>query len=279
MDAEQFRQWQMLLEARTGVCVSDQRRVYLQTSLCSRMRALQIDDYQRYYDYVTDGLTGTIEWSALIDHLTVRETSFMRHRPSFDCVGRHLQQRLQQSDGGQPLQLWSLGCASGEEAWSLAITLEQAMAQVGKRQNYGIWATDISLKALEQGRAATYPASRMGGLQEAEIRRWLSGRENGQLQISENLRERVCFSRLNILELAQAPIQDMDIIFCQNLLIYFRRWRRRDLLNMLARRLVPGGMLVIGLGEITDWHNPLLIPVADDRVQAWVRRDDNADQE
>ena len=279
MDAEQFRQWQMLLESRTGVCVSDQRRVYLQTSLCSRMRTLQIADYQSYYDYVTNGLSGTIEWSALIDHLTVRETSFMRHRPSFDCVGRHLQQRLQQADPGQPLQLWSLGCASGEEAWSLAITLEQAMSQVGKRHNYGIWATDISLKALEQGRAATYPAARLGGLHEAEVRRWLQVRDNGQVQISDSLRERVCFSRLNILELAQAPIQDMDIIFCQNLLIYFRRWRRRDLLNMLARRLVPGGMLVIGLGEITDWHNPLLIPVADDRVQAWVRRDDNADQE
>lgn len=279
MNAEQFRQWQMLLEARTGVCVSDQRRVYLQTSLCSRMRTLQIADYQSYYDYVTNGLTGTIEWSALIDHLTVRETSFMRHRPSFECVGRHLQQRLQQADLSQPLQLWSLGCASGEEAWSLAITLEQAMSQVGKRHNYGIWATDISLKALEQGRAATYPSSRLGGLQDAEVRRWLQTQDNGQVQISESLRERVCFSRLNILELARAPIQDMDVIFCQNLLIYFRRWRRRDLLNMLARRLVPGGMLVIGLGEITDWHNPLLIPVADDRVQAWVRRDDNADQE
>lgn len=279
MDDEQFRQWQMLLESRTGVCVSDQRRTYLQTSLSSRMRSLQIADYQSYYDYVTKGLSGTIEWSALIDHLTVRETSFMRHRPSFDCVGRYLQQRLEGLPSGQPLQLWSLGCASGEEAWSLAITLEQAMVQSGKRCNYGIWATDISLKALEQGREGRYAQSRLGGLHDTEVRRWLQAEESGQFRVNDSLREQVCFSRLNILELAQAPIQDMDIIFCQNLLIYFRRWRRRDLLNMLARRLVPGGMLVIGLGEITDWHNPLLIPVADDQVQAWVRRDDNADQE
>ena len=97
--------------------------------------------------------------------------------------------------------------------------------------------------------------------------------EGGKLEIVPTLRDRICFTRLNILELAQAPIRDLDIIFCQNLLIYFRRWRRRDLLNLLAKRLAPGGMLIIGLGEIVDWNNPLLEPVPDDRVQAYVRRD------
>ena len=96
---------------------------------------------------------------------------------------------------------------------------------------------------------------------------------NDKHEVAYGLRDRVCFSRLNILELAQAPIQDLDIIFCQNLLIYFRRWRRRDLLNLLARRLAPGGMLVIGLGEIMDWNNPLLERLPDDQVQAYVRRD------
>ena len=210
MDIQQFHQWQALLEARTGVCVTDQRRVFLQTSLATRMRELQIEDYQSYYEYVTQGPAGAIEWSALIDHLTVRETSFMRHRPSFDCVQHHLQGLLARRQADQPLQLWSL----------------------------------------------------------AQLRV-----EGGKLEIVPTLRDRICFTRLNILELAQAPIRDLDIIFCQNLLIYFRRWRRRDLLNLLAKRLAPGGMLIIGLGEIVDWNNPLLEPVPDDRVQAYVRRD------
>lgn len=270
----QFRQWQALLEERTGVCVSDQRKTFLQTSLCARMRELQMDDYQAYYDYVTQGPLGAIEWSALIERLTVRETSFMRHRASFDCVAEHLVRRLSGRGKQSPLQLWSVGCASGEEAYSLAIVVEQALLDTQTaRRDYGVWATDISLKALEQGRAAQYPAGRLGGLTQDERKTWLSDSDAGRHHVLPRLRERVCFSRLNILELAQAPLRDLDIIFCQNLLIYFRRWRRRDLLNLLAKRLAPGGLLVIGLGEVVDWNNPLLERVPDDRVQAYVRRD------
>ncbi|WP_373184417.1 protein-glutamate O-methyltransferase CheR [Halopseudomonas sp.] len=273
MDTQQFRQWQALLEARTGVCVTDQRRVFLQTSLATRMRELQMEDYQSYYEYVTQGPAGAIEWSALIDRLTVRETSFMRHRPSFDCVQDHLRDLLTTRSPAQPLQLWSLGCASGEEAYSLALITEQCLADAGgKAPDYAIWATDISLKALEQARLARYPANRLRGLTDVEKARWMQPVEGDKLEILAALRDRICFTRLNILELAQAPIRDLDIIFCQNLLIYFRRWRRRDLLNLLAKRLAPGGMLIIGLGEIVDWNNPLLERVPDDRVQAYVRR-------
>eukprot|EP00730_Choanoeca_flexa_P014372 TRINITY_DN6265_c0_g1_i2.p1 TRINITY_DN6265_c0_g1~~TRINITY_DN6265_c0_g1_i2.p1 ORF type:complete len:125 (+),score=23.73 TRINITY_DN6265_c0_g1_i2:154-528(+) len=108
MDVQQFRQWQTLLEARTGVCVSDQRKTFLQTSLSARMRELDMADYQAYFEHVTNGAAGAVEWSALIERLTVRETSFMRHRPSFDVVGRHLDQLLQAQAKERPLQLWSV---------------------------------------------------------------------------------------------------------------------------------------------------------------------------
>lgn len=273
MDGAQFRQWQALLETRTGVCVSEQRRAYLQTSLGARMRELGIRDYQVYYDHVTQGISGALEWSALVEWLTVRETSFMRHRASFDCVARFLAQRRVAGDQ-RPPQFWSVGCASGEEAYSLAIVMEQTLAGSGhERRDYGIWATDISQRALDQARAGCYSARQLGGLTDSERGQWLEQLQDGQYRVAAALRERVCFTRLNILELAQAPIRDLDIIFCQNLLIYFRRWRRRDLLNQLATRLAPGGMLVIGPGEIMDWNNPLLELVADERVQAYRRRD------
>lgn len=274
MDDAQFRQWQVLLESRTGVCVGDQRKVFLQTSLCARMREKQMTDYQTYYEHVTKGPIGAIEWSALLDNVTVRETSFMRHRPSFDCVGRHLQTRLASGVENRPLHLWSVGCASGEEAYSLAITSAQCLGSAGLSQDaFGIWASDISPKALEQGRVAQYSAGRLGGLTQTERSTWLRALGDERYEVIPALRDRVCFTRLNILELAQAPIRDLDIIFCQNLLIYFRRWRRRELLNLLASRLAPGGMLIIGLGEIVDWKNPLLERVPDDRVQAYVRRE------
>lgn len=272
MDGAQFRQWQALLEQRTGVCVSEQRQTYLQTSLASRMRELGIRDYQVYYDYVTRGVTGAVEWYALVEWLTVRETTFMRHRPSFDCVARFLEER---HAGGnvRPLQLWSVGCASGEEAYSLAIIVEQSLLAAGRPQrDYGIWATDISQGALDQAASACYSVARLGNLSAMERSRWLNKQPNGRYQVAPVLRDRVCFTRLNILELARAPIRNLDVIFCQNLLIYFRRWRRRDLLNLLAERVAPGGMLVIGPGEIMDWENPLLERVPNQQVQAYKRR-------
>ena len=78
------------------------------------------------------------------------------------------------------------------------------------------------------------------------------------MQVADGLRERVCFAHLNVLNLDQAPMDDMDLIFCQNMLIYFRRWRKRQIVNQLAGRLAPGGLLVLGPGEITDWHDPRL---------------------
>lgn len=274
MDTQQFRQWQALLEARTGVCVSEQRRSYLQTSLLARMRSLDIADFEAYYHYVTDGVTGIIEWSALIDHLTVRETCFMRHRPSFDGVASHLRQRLRE-DASRPLQLWSLGCASGEEAYSLAMVAADAVATTPANAGFAVWGTDISLKALEQARVGNYSGARLNGLTEQERARYLQADEGGRYRVVDSLRQRVCFSRLNVLELAQAPIANLDVIFCQNLLIYFRRWRRRDILNLLAKRLVPGGVLIIGLGEVMDWNNPLLERLPDDRIQAYRRRSSN----
>lgn len=280
MDDAQFRQWQALLESRTGVCVGEQRKLFLQTSLCARMREKQMTDYQTYYEHVTQGPTGAIEWSALLDNVTVRETTFMRHRPSFDCVADHLRRRLMINGGKRPVHLWSVGCASGEEAYSLALTTAQCLRSAGLNEDgFGIWASDISPKALEQGRIAHYSTARLGGLTQTERSTWLSALKDGRYEVIPALRDRVCFTRLNILELAQAPIRDLDIIFCQNLLIYFRRWRRRDLLNLLASRLAPGGMLIIGLGEIVDWKNPLLERVPDDRVQAYVRRESNGSLE
>lgn len=95
---------------------------------------------------------------------------------------------------------------------------------------------------------------------------------HNRAQVAPELVARVCFAKLNVLELASAPLAGLDVIFCQNLLIYFRRWRRREILNRLAERLAPGGLLVVGVGEVVGWQHPDLVPVADDQVLAFTRK-------
>jgi type IV pilus assembly protein PilK len=271
MSVSQFRDWQTLLEQRTGVVLSEQRRTFLQTNLSARMRELGVADYSQYYQQVTAGPRGAVEWATLLDRLTVQETRFFRHPASYEVLSSYLRLRLGQGLS-QPLALWSVGCASGEEPYSLAISAAQVVHGSAHAQWFGVTGSDVSLNALAKAREGLYSASRLEHLSEQQRLRYFSEQADGRFKVVAELAARVCCARLNVLELSQAPMADMDVIFCQNLLIYFRRWRRREILNHLVERLVPGGLLVVGVGEVAGWQHPELIPVADERVLAFTRK-------
>lgn len=270
--AGEFRAWQELLETRSGIVLNEQRRAFLQTILAARLRELELDSYAGYYQQVTDGPRGAVEWSQLMDRLTVQETRFFRHPPSFRYLADYLRDRLGAVQAGRAWQLWSVGCASGEEAYSLALLAAEVQRAAGLGAQFGVTATDLSLDALARARAGRYSARRIGELAPGLLERYFQMQADGLLQVCESLRERVCFARLNVLDLARAPQRSMDVIFCQNLLIYFRRWRRREILASLVERLAPGGLLVVGVGEVADWRHPQLQPVADEQVLAFTRK-------
>ncbi|MBS7664377.1 protein-glutamate O-methyltransferase [Pseudomonas lalucatii] len=271
ISAAEFRDWQALLEERTGVVISEQRRAFLQTNLSARMRELGVADYAAYYRQVTDGPRGAVEWSTLLDRLTVQETRFFRHPASFEVLERHLQAQLQRGLQ-RPWELWSVGCSSGEEPYSLAISAAQVLRDSQWPEHFGVTGTDISLNALSKAREGLFGARKLEQLDDDLRRRYFAPQVDGRFKVVPSLAARVCCARLNVLELAKAPMSGMDVIFCQNLLIYFRRWRRREILNRLAERLAPGGLLVVGVGEVAGWQHPGLIPVADERVLAFTRK-------
>ncbi|MBM7062346.1 protein-glutamate O-methyltransferase CheR [Pseudomonas sp. UL073] len=271
MSEAEFHDWRVLLEERTGVVISEQRRAFMQTNLSARMRELGVADYASYYRQVIDGPRGAVEWSNLLDRLTVQETCFFRHRASFDLLERYLPGRLAHLDG-RPLALWSVGCSSGEEAYSLAISAAEALRAAEREAHFGVTATDISLNALNKARSGTYTARRLELLDGELQQRYFEPMADDRFKVVPSLAAHLCCARINVLDLAKAPLSGMDVIFCQNLLIYFRRWRRREILNRLAERLAPGGLLVIGVGEVVGWQHPELVPVADERVLAFTRK-------
>ncbi|MCM2329849.1 type IV pilus assembly protein PilK [Geopseudomonas sagittaria] len=270
--AAEFRAWQELLETRSGIVLNEQRRAFLQTILATRLRELELDSYAGYYQQVTAGPRGAVEWSHLMDHLTVQETRFFRHPASFEHLAGYLRGRLLASPDKCGWQLWSVGCSSGEEVYSLALLAAEVQREAGLDGRFGVTGTDLSLSALERARGACYNPRRVGELAPELLERYFQAQDDGSLTVCDALRERVCFSRLNVLDLARAPQRGMDVIFCQNLLIYFRRWRRREILSRLVERLAPGGLLVIGVGEVADWSHPQLQPVADEQVLAFTRK-------
>lgn len=268
----QFEQWNKLLEARTGIQVAPHQRSFLQIQLARRMRELGIKHYAQYYGEVSAGVGGMVEWSILVDRLVVKETSFFRHRDSIEYVRHFLQNRINNRSLHDSFEVWSLGCATGEEPYSLAMVVNDCFDLAGLDPYYGITATDISLPALQFAREGAYPRRKLEPLAAAEQARYFKAREGirESYQVVDRVRERVCFAHGNVLKVADMPRVKMDVIFCQNVLIYFRRWRRREILNELATRLKPGGVLLIGLGEVVDWTHPNLQRIADERVQAYV---------
>jgi Methylase of chemotaxis methyl-accepting proteins len=268
----QFEQWSKLLEDRAGICLSDQQRVFLQTQVTMRMRELGQTDYSQYYNRVIDGVSGMMEWSVLIDRLVVKETSFFRHRPSIDYVHSCLKRMIVENTLSESFEVWSVGCSSGEEPYSLSMIVSDTFESAGLDPYYGVTATDISRAALTIARNGIFPQRKVEMMEPAIRQRYFTQQDNGRYLISPELQDRVCFNHANVLNINEMPSMVQDIIFCQNLLIYFRRWLRHEIMNAFVERLKPGGVLVVGLGEVVDWSHPEMSRAPADEVQAYIKK-------
>jgi len=279
LNEEQFTLWQALLEDRTGMQITVQRKSFLETSLTLRMREIGLADYDTYYEKLMSGLAGEIEWSTLVDRLTVQETSFFRHQSSFKLVRDYVEALFARQPERKQVDIWSVGCSTGEEPYTLAMLLDELVSGMQGGRYFGVTATDLSLPALAKAREGFYNARKVAMVPEPYRDRYFVPaandryKESGRYQVVPALKERVCFARMNVLDLGDAPMRNMDVIFCQNLLIYFRRWRKKDIVNHLAERLAPGGLLVIGVGELLDWSHPQIERYPYDNTLAFMRVD------
>lgn len=274
MDDEQFRLWQALLEERTGMALAPERKTFLETSLSIRMRELGIESYDVYYEQLVNrpAADTIMEWSILVDRLTVQETSFFRHRGSYDLVEKFVRDRFSGPKPPSNFNVWSVGCSSGEEPYSLAMLLTELFASMRVQPYWGITATDISLPVLAKARKGHYGARKVDLVDPLLRERYFQRISDREYGISAELKARICFARVNVLELHQVPFQDLDLIYCQNMLIYFRRWRKREIVTRLADRMAPGGLMVLGLGEVVDWQHPQVDRVRFDNTLAFMRR-------
>lgn len=257
MGDQEFQQWSRLLRQRTGMEIRHARKSFLTTGIRLRMRELGFSRYSDYYHHLLSGRDGKVEWATLVDRLTIHETRFLRHPDSISLlIEEFLPKYLNHHLDKDHLQAWSVGCATGEESYTLAIALDDYLKNTHSNIYYGVVGSDISLPALATARKGTYDARRIKNLPQQLIDQYLTPKGENQYQVDETLRKRVCFNMLNLLEMDQSVVHKMDIVFCQNVLIYFDRALRHSILDKLVKHLNPGGILVIGVGEALDWKNP-----------------------
>lgn len=260
MEPAQFQQWAALLKQRTGMRLPDNRISFLVTNLGMRMRELGINNYQTYYDYVTTGREGIIEWDQLVHHLTVHETRFLRQQSVLSLIRDKFLPSSHEQCTTSPLTInvWSVGCSTGEEPYSVAMTIDEHLRSLGCQYYLGVTASDISRSSLAHGRKGIYSRRQIKDIDANWLDEYFVVTEDDKFQVHDALRKRVCFNQLNILDIGKAPIGMMDIIICQNLLIYFDQEQRIQIANTLADHLQPGGILILGVGEILNWNHPKL---------------------
>jgi len=258
MSEEQFNLWVTLLAERTGMEMPVQRKSYLVTNLGLRMQEINCETYDDYFGILNSGVAGEVEWKYLIDRLTVHETRFFRHPASLKLVDEFVKAKaVDPKTGSVTVHAWSAGCSTGEEAYTLAITIDTALNTLSHQSYFGVMATDISLPSIKAGREGVYSEWRLEKYVIPEILgKYFEVKSPGQYQVNEELRRRVCFSPMNILDIKPQAIGQMDIIVCQNLLIYFDREKRFEIINSMADMLSPGGLMILGSGEIVGWVRP-----------------------
>jgi chemotaxis methyl-accepting protein methylase len=243
------------LHQYAGIRIDSSRGVLAQC-IEQRMAKLgigHVDDYMAVFD---DSINARAEWLALIDLLTVKETRFFRQPQAFDCVADYVETLLRHGPAPSELSFWSAGCSSGQEAYSIGMLIEQVLRRYQPWLQWHGIGTDISFEAINQAQRASYDFDAVRDVP-LQYRNWYLQREaQGGWGIAPVIRSQTHFFHSNLLHVNSAPFADFNIIFCQNVLIYFERDKQRWIIDQLADRLRPGGLLVLGAGEDTRWTNP-----------------------
>jgi chemotaxis methyl-accepting protein methylase len=240
------------------------------------MRACQIWNHNAYYRYVAFNPDGEDEWLKLLDLLLNNETSFFRHPPSFEALTGHVLPRLMQEKekyGVNTITMWSVGCSTGQEVYSLAIAFLEMIAasfpvNTSQRQMWRVKITgsDLSQRVLDKARRGRYRPYEVRRLPDPYRQQYMTVLESGWggrsfYQVIDQVRALVQFGPVNLHDPASYRVPAQDIIFCQNVLIYFKPESRIEIIRWLCQRLNPGGYLFLAPAEVIGLKLPDLQPV------------------
>jgi chemotaxis protein methyltransferase CheR len=264
-----FARLRRALEARTGIALGADQQYLAESRLSPIMRAHGFVTMAPLVEaFEQDDDPGLVQW--VVDAMTTNETLFFRDRTPFETFREHVLPSLMELRAAtRRLRVWSAACSTGQEAYSVAMTLEEE-ARALRGWSLDILASDLSIRAVEAARAGSYSQFEVQrGLPTGHLLRYFHRKEESW-RINEHLRARVAFRDFNLLW-DFAPLGKFDAIFCRNVLMYFEPETRRSVLTRLEKALNPGGFLFLGASEGAAEAGSLFAPVSGDGV--WQVRD------
>jgi len=253
---QEFGLFQRLIYKIAGISLSDAKKILLVGRLSRRLTPYDLTNFCDYYRMLATG-NFPEEVQTMVDLLTTNETYFFREPKHFDFLRDEI---IAKRTSATTFRVWSAASSSGEEAYSIAMTLAETLPTIP----WEIVGSDISTKVLAKAVAGHYSLARTEGIPQGHLRKYcLKGvrAHAGSFLISQELRKKTSFHQINLMHPVAAEIGEFEVIFLRNVMIYFDQETKARVVHNLLPRLRPGGYLIIGHSEtlngITDRVTPI----------------------
>jgi chemotaxis protein methyltransferase CheR len=243
--AEETRLLAELVQEHCGVILGGDAGFLLERRLAGRLDHLSLGTFLDYYHYLSYDLAGPAELEECIERVTTHETYLFREQFQLDAFQREILPVLQARPGARPLTLWSAGCSTGEEAYTIAALLAENAPGAAR-----VIGMDISLRGIRTAEAGIYGASSFRTTTDERRDRFFEPQPGGLWRAREGLRRMCNFVHMNLLDTARlVELGPVDTIFCRNVLMYLSNQARRRVVEGFYDALVPGGYLLLGHSE------------------------------
>jgi len=253
LELEDFRVLRDLIYRQCGIFFPEHKLYLLEARLQTRLSQLELADYHDYVKYLRQLTTPATEFRQIFDLITINETYFFRFPKQLDVIAHTLLPELineRSYSGRKHLNIWSAAAASGEEPYTLAIMIREALGLGLDQWAIEILGTDISQRMLELAKAGSYSQNSFRGTLNAGLKSKYFIVKNGAFQLRDRIRSMVQFNYLNLKDVEVILMQSkFDFIFCRNVLIYFDLEMKKRVIQAFYQVLKPGGYLVLGEAE------------------------------
>jgi chemotaxis protein methyltransferase CheR len=245
-DAE-FRMLSELLRGHCGLHFDAETRYVFERRVMRRVRELDLTSFAAYHLLLRGGSEGAQELARLVDELTINETYFFRERAQLTALASEIVPELRVARDDRPVSIWSAGCSSGEEPYSVVILAREAGLVPGV--DFRVYASDISHRMLRRAREGVYRDASFRETEHSLCERYFARCEQGR-RIAEEVKNQVDFINLNLFDASKlALLGTMDVILCRNVIIYFDAAGKRRAIQTFHDKLRPGGYLLLGHSE------------------------------
>jgi chemotaxis protein methyltransferase CheR len=258
---DEFRKLSEFIYREYGIKMPPVKKIMLQSRLQKRLRELNMSNFKEYVEFVFSKEGQDNEVIHMIDVVSTNKTDFFREPVHFEFLTNvFVPESMEEAHGKGLVKIWSAGSSSGEEAYTIAITMAE-LKEKYPGLDYSIFGTDISTRILRSAIEAIYKENRLEGVPLNIKKKYFlksKDRANPTVRVIPELRKKASFARLNFMDATFNVNETFDVIFCRNVLIYFDRETQEKVINKLCLKLRPNGIFFLGHSEsITSMNVPL----------------------